>query len=112
MSSMIQKPTKHLHKVLERPLYLKSSLVREFSLQIFLIWDKIKTFVGKFNLAIEGKLLSIADECNVWIGDHGMNCLLKLLATQTTVLIKPKGLNLNRVNSCMHLLFLRIRKHF
>ena len=37
------------------------------------------------------------------IGNHAINSLLKSLATQTTVLIEPEGLNLYRVNSYMNL---------
>ena len=114
IASLIQKPTKRLPVIVLRSpqgvgkniifeeLIAKRIITPDYSI----ISDKIDTFVGKFNTAIEGKMFGILDECDMFIGNHAINSLLKSLATQSTVLIEPKGLNPYRVNSYMNLVVL------
>ena len=114
IASLIQKPSKRLpvivlncvqgvgKNIIFEELIAKRIITQDYSV----ISEKIDTFVGKFNSAIEGKTFGILDECDMFIGNHAINSLLKSLATQTTVLIEPKGLNSYRVNSYMNLVIL------
>ena len=61
--------------------------------------EKLDLAVGRFNSILENKTFLILDETSTFIGDHGVNNLLKSLATQKTINIEKKGMDSYKVPS-------------
>jgi hypothetical protein len=60
----------------------------------FYLTEKIDSATGRFNGAVEGKLLIILDETSTFIGDHEKNNILKSFTTQEFMNIERKNTSL------------------